>query len=195
MIVNISGKQGSGKSTLMRQLQKDLMRVGIRSAHHRFAEVMYEMHDACQEIALSYGLEFPKKHGRLLQVLGTEAFREAIDEDYWVKATRELCSQTLDLGVNVIVIDDCRFPNELTAFDGLCPVMNIRLEASESIRKARAEGWRDNSNHSSETALDGHLDSFDTIYFTANVSVEEISQEILYKIEEYFNIKGVKING
>jgi hypothetical protein len=43
------------------------------------------------------------------------------------------------------------------------------------VRKGRADGWRDNTNHPSETGLD-HIswDSYDFVFDTSKVSVKEI---------------------
>lgn len=51
----------------------------------------------------------------LLQLIGTELFRQQIDRDVWVHALIKRVTHQWALGYRMpIVITDCRFPNELT---------------------------------------------------------------------------------
>lgn len=124
------------------------------------------------------------KDGELLQWLGTEWGRskgENIWADIchnrilrWFNQTElKLTSQHLTMQVKkdylanadqitikgdsgktkklIAIIDDCRFENE---FDIMSDALRVRLQASEEVRKARAEVWRTNTQHPSETGLD-----------------------------------------
>lgn len=168
-VVLISGKMGSGKTTLSNNLVDRIERLsqeylGLRWGVEEvtFAGPIYEMHDYCRRVMENYG--FPSKHkikdGNLLQLLGTEWARKTVDENIWVKIAR---NRILDLkdhyeklkyGRLTIIVSDLRFRNEFDFFpDGL----KIRLEAPEDIRKARVSMWRDNTNHPSEIDLDEYV--------------------------------------
>jgi hypothetical protein len=51
----------------------------------------------------------------------------------------------------LVIIDDCRFPNEFEAFP---EALRVRLNADEKVRKLRTEAWRENTLHPSEVSLD-----------------------------------------
>jgi energy-coupling factor transporter ATP-binding protein EcfA2 len=150
-VILISGPQGSGKTTLAKALIGHL-ETSRPTYHVKFADPLYAMHEAMREAAERYDIPFARKEGELLQYLGTEWGRKK-DPNLWVKATlkRVELIKRLEHGSPLIVIDDCRFPNEIAAFPD---AFKIRLTASEDARRVRAEGWRSNTAHPSETALD-----------------------------------------
>lgn len=156
--VLLSGKQGSGKTTLANALIKEYTKFKGWHAHHlTFAGPLYEMHNFIWGYLDSRGIKNPhKKDGYLLQMLGTEWGRNRVSEDLWVdllkaeiklKASRAYASTHRLL----FVVSDCRFPNEL-----IPSAFHIRLECPEELRKTRAEMWRETTAHLSETALDNY---------------------------------------
>ena len=161
-IVLISGKQGSGKTTITNELMK---RWPARDL--KFADVIYEMHDACRDILISRGIEMVNevKDGHLLQFLGTEYGRKTFGEDVWVKIARN----TISASESNFIINDCRFENE---FDAFPEALRVRLQCESSIRKERAEMWRENTGHASEIDLDAYSGAglFDLYVDTDNVS-------------------------
>jgi energy-coupling factor transporter ATP-binding protein EcfA2 len=152
-IVMLSGKQGSGKTTLARALSNALLARGVSIAVTKFAEPLYAMHNAVRDVALSYGVPFAPKEGALLQWLGTEWGRQTKGEDVWINAARHQVAHLAALGAQVVLIDDMRFPNEFDAFGG--DALRVRLDAGRELRRARADGWREYDDHPSEVALDG----------------------------------------
>lgn len=159
-VVLISGKQGSGKTTLADGLQKEF---ADRFTVYRmkFAGPLYNMHDAIRGLlAKDLMDDLQGIDGPLLQVLGTEWARKTRGEDFWVRyAKRKVVAEMLfrvEVGLArqhcLFVFDDCRFPNELEAFGSRG--ITLRLEAPEEVRKTRAEKWRENTMHLSETSLD-----------------------------------------
>lgn len=164
LYVLISGKQGSGKTTTADALYVALRSAEIVTRRSRFASTIYEMHDAIRNIAIDLGIPMPKKDGKLLQLLGTEWGRNNYGDNVWVDALVSGIRRSF-IWPDVVLIDDCRFPNELTCV----PVdqrITVRLECDKAARRARADGWRDTDTHASETALDGHLDKFDYTFDT-----------------------------
>ncbi len=146
-VILISGKQGSGKTTLTKGLVEALSpRYTVRVL--KFADIIYQMHDAVCQIAQQYGISTLAKEGTLLQLLGTEWGRKTKGENIWADAAK---NKALAVNEDLIIIDDCRFPNE---FDTFPDAIKIRLDAPLEARKERADSWRENSEHISETALD-----------------------------------------
>lgn len=157
----LSGKQGSGKTTLAELLVAELHKEkNTRVFHLRFAEGIYRMHDFARSLLESRGLAHPpgkeSKDGDLLQYLGTEWGRNQYGQSVWVDFTLATIQRLTEIEGKLFdklyfVISDARFPNEFNAFSS---GLRVRLVASEACRKERAEMWRVNTNHLSETALD-----------------------------------------
>lgn len=180
-IISISGKQGSGKTTL----QNDLIRVlhsrkGTRCHVVNFADPLYKMHNYCLGVLKTLGIERDiVKDGPLLQLLGTEWGRKTVSENIWVDALHGQIKSILDREgrgneKNVFIIGDCRFPNE---FHALSDALRIRLECEREVRKARCSMWRENDQHPSEVGLDEYAEQgkFDLYFDTAIQAVPECS--------------------
>jgi DNA polymerase III delta prime subunit len=155
LIILISGKQGSGKTTTARALISSLYYSYLGEYFpiiKKFADPLYSLHDTIlKEMQKMTGEAQPVKDGALLQVLGTEWGRKSRGENIWVDILKHEI-QRLSPSV-AVVIDDCRFENEFDAFPN---ALRVRLEASEEKRKLRADSWRENISHPSETGLDAY---------------------------------------
>lgn len=162
VIVLLSGKQGSGKSTLARNLVEayNERKKNWEAFEFKFAGAIYDMHDQCLSFLRSYGIDAPKKDGKLLQLLGTDWGRMTYGPDIWVNVMKGIVAECeedrkrLGFATNLLlVISDCRFQNE---FDAFPDALRVRLQAGEEIRRGRAESWREATNHASEIDLDGY---------------------------------------
>lgn len=180
--VLISGKQGSGKTSLQHALNDAwFKRTGFDSCIVNFADILYEMHDAVLAVLHKY---WPKrdlvKDGPLLQLLGTEWGRGTVDIDIWVKCLKNRAIKMNELSPSehecLFIVGDCRFPNE---FDAFPEALTVRLEASTGVRKARCSMWRDRDDHPSETGLDGYKDKFDLLINTESRTVEDAVQIVM----------------
>ena len=175
-ILLISGKMGSGKTTLAERLGNYMHSVfnwGYK--HVKFASPIYEMHAMCRGVLKHYDIPVSEeKDGNLLQLLGTEWGRKHLGEDVWVQCAQNTCSQWFKKFEkrknNLIIIDDCRFENELAAFP---EAFKVRLECDRDIRKERATMWRENENHPSEIGLDNRESRFDLILNTDRLNINE----------------------
>lgn len=186
-ILILSGPQGSGKTTLQQRItEKWYERYHRGTTIVNFADPIRKMADACNFILKDYGWPDRKitKDGPLMQLLGTEWGRGTIDDEIWVKLLRMKIERAIQLGSYVdgktltehvdnslVIIGDCRFPNEFTAFP---EALRVRLCAPADVRKGRCEMWRDNVAHASEVALDGYdrEGMFDMYLDTANTTIE-----------------------
>lgn len=171
-MVLMSGKQGSGKSTL----QKVLIELAgdyygfTRAYCVNFADALYFLHDAILEImADEFGVaRQTPKDGLLLQLLGTDWGRKVYGPNIWVNILRnrvEKIVENLSDERTLIVVGDCRFKNEFDAFPESC---RVRVMAPEGVRKTRTNSWRDNTNHPSEIDLDDYeyMSRFDFVFNT-----------------------------
>jgi hypothetical protein len=193
IVILLSGKQGSGKSSIQKELSSVLKEcTGSFSYSLNFADILYEMHDAVLAILHQYiPARSIVKDGPLMQLLGSDWARQTIDYDIWVK-----CLKAKMLKIEneyrflhsspqlYFIIGDCRFENEFDAFpdDDFKRVYKIRLEAPEQIRKNRCSMWRENSTHISETNLDTYAENFKfDLYLDTN---ENSIQACLTSIKE-----------
>lgn len=159
----ISGKQGSGKTTLANELTNQLQERKYKVVRMKFADVLYELHDTIFGILKSYGITYDKvKHGPLLQYLGTDFGRKTFGENVWAGILRNRISGIESL-VDFCIVDDLRFKNEFETFP---EAFKIRLSAPEGVRKERCESWREDTNHPSEVDLDEWEMRFDSICLT-----------------------------
>lgn len=189
MIVLLSGKQGSGKSTIQRMLKLRWIHETRGDAHDiNFADVLYQMHDAVLEILHKHiPAREIAKDGPLLQLLGTEWGRNTIDKNVWVEIARRRAELSLKLSnpnfPALVIIGDCRFENEVDAFPD---ALSVRLEAPPEVRKKRCSAWRENDIHPSEIALDFYVKAgrFDMTIDTSWASPESCVNLIYNKLKE-----------
>ncbi len=187
-IVLLSGKQGSGKSTIQKLLMSKAPEFGFdMGIAANFADALYRLHDDVLD-TMENDYAIPRttdKDGVLLQLLGTEWGRTVYGEEIWVTILKNRLKMHLRTNQNIlVVIADCRFRNE---FDAFPEALRVRLDALSAIRKERTHSWRPNQQHPSEIDLDGYAkeDRFD-LYLntsgdgpTAERCVEEIFRELL----------------
>lgn len=156
-IIVFSGKQGAGKTTITKSVMERARQLGYDFVGTlKFADVLYELHDYILNKMETYtGVSRRVKDGNLLQLLGTEWGRKEFGPDVWsdilIKKINKL-DESPTITKRLIVIDDCRFENEFKAMH--TRALMVRLECPESIRRSRADSWRENTAHPSETGLD-----------------------------------------
>jgi hypothetical protein len=185
-IILLSGKQGSGKTTL----QQDLIRVlharpGVRCHVVNFADPLYEMHNFCIGKLATLGIKRDiVKDGPLLQLLGTEWGRKTVDENIWVKTLKgqvDRITKMMGFDRNIFLVGDCRFKNE---FYGFPEALRVRLECDRETRKARCSMWRENDTHPSEVDLDDCVDEFDLVFDTSKDTTSHMSHMIAAQIDK-----------
>ena len=127
---------------------------GLKILVNTFADVMTKNHmldsllNAIDQIKVTDENYFENKNGvtrALLQIYGTEIFRDRVDIDYWAK---QVLNRSIKSKADAIVITDARFPNEINVFGDVdmdqIKVINIRVNRDTGVV----------DEHESETALD-----------------------------------------
>lgn len=172
-VILISGKMGSGKSTLSEMLGAAAKNSNMVPVHLKFAAPLYEIHDdVLNKMERFTGKKRLKKDRLLLQLLGTEWGRATFGVDIWAEilhntiATKESQRNPFTAPF-LFIVDDCRFENE---FDAFPEALRVRLECPPEVRKTRAESWSPGS-HPSEKGLDKYSmeDRFDSEFHTDDV--------------------------
>lgn len=153
LVVGLLGYKQSGKSTAARCLVNK----------HRFVEVSWAWalknvigkqlfglsdiqingDDPVREAVIP---EWGRSPREILQVVGTELFRDNFDPDFWVKLGSRQIEHHLRNGHNVVV-SDCRFPNEIKC---------IKKEFDGTTVRIVRDGQTREDVHASETALDNY---------------------------------------
>lgn len=81
----------------------------------------------------------------ILQLYGTDIFRKRVDDNFWVNKMKE---RVLDSKDDIILITDCRFPNEIEGmYDNNYETITIRIQRNINTQERIAL-------HASETSLD-----------------------------------------
>jgi hypothetical protein len=183
-VILISGKMGSGKTTLQKALAVHfLSQPNTGAGLINFADVLYEMHDAVLGVLHKYMDKRPiVKDGPLLQLLGTEWGRKTLGENCWVEILQARVNH-LKLQVPVdrnyyLIVGDCRFENEFNAFPD---ALRVRLYCPEDTRRERCSMWRPNDAHPSETGLDDFYlkDKFDLVINTQVLNAERTVDRVV----------------
>jgi hypothetical protein len=199
MNIALVAKRGSGKTTISNALvQQGYQRLSWADPVRELAAMAYdprftgtpEEYSAAK--ASEYQVTSTDKAGfvftefitgtTLLQRIGTDAMRDGLDQDFWVKAAlgrmeraeREAQGEPIHW-----VNDDTRFPNELEALRERGFVI-VGLHVPDVIRHARLvsrDGFYDASaeNHASETSVS--LDDCDIVVDTSQ-TVDDVIQRL-----------------
>lgn len=181
-IVGIAGRKQHGKTTCARALPADYQVLS-------FAEPIRDMLRALgvPERSLSRDKEVPvpdilcgKTARWAMQSLGTEWGRDAIGQDIWTEAWgRKVWAQMVANPDARIVVDDVRFPNEVTKIQAMGGVV-IRVTRPGGGRPPRRYWWQfwRKPDHPSERHIDtlavdatventGDLDEFRAAFLRA----------------------------
>ena len=190
IVLMISGKQGSGKTTLAKSV--GLWALNCRQDFFvyplKFADPLYEMHHSIKEIMRSVGEPIEGTDGTLLQMLGDwgRARRQTLFVDILRRRVEQIVERSIVDNTNrLILIDNARFENEIDCVKNSLDtrVIRVRLEASEHVRQVRAEKWRPAVGHKSEVGLDNYS-FFDKIIFTDSLSAHDTTEATTKLIEE-----------
>jgi molybdopterin-guanine dinucleotide biosynthesis protein len=146
VVIVISGKAESGKTTAAKQLKEGLEYYGYRVAKLAYGD--YVKFTAKQ--VYGWNGEKDERGRQLLQHWGTDVVRKK-RPGFWVDRVVELCELIQD-EFDFAIIDDARFPNEIECFRGKLSMITIRVERPDHENALTPE----QREHPSETALDDY---------------------------------------
>ena len=166
MIISLSGKKQSGKSSVAKYLVEKygfievswanpLKEIIGRQLFGLTTEQLYGTTADREKIDQYWNLS-PRE---ILQKVGTDLFRIHFMDDFWVRIGVEKIKNEVASGHNV-VISDTRFPNELKAIENL---------GGKTIRMKRPD-YISGDYHLSETALDDASFEYDISAISGQLS-------------------------
>jgi len=176
------GLQGSGKSTLASLLVAQYgyikhswaapVREIFSMAYEEIRPENYlEIKGKLYEVSNVDGTKSMLTGGELLQKIGTEALRDQVDQDFWIKAGVKRIWR------NQVCNDDTRFINEAQALRSRGWVI-VRVTAPADIRKQRIKGAYRNEGHISEVEQSKIAEDY-TIVNDNATTIEAIMGELL----------------
>lgn len=182
IVVIVSGKQGSGKSSLCYELSQ---RLGLNGIVIKFAEPLYRAHYAVLNTLAEYRVPVDPnaKNGYLLQELGRWG-RDRIAKDVWATCTANAVNEMPSS--MIALVEDTRFENEFDIMTKFPHHITIRLDAPESIRQTRTNSWRENTMDISETNLDEYArrNKFQFYFDTNSMPTSAIADRIMERIDQ-----------
>lgn len=163
-MVLISGDSGAGKSTFADCLEERLSHL-YRGEVRRFAFA-----DELKSIA-KYDFDWDgqkdERGRRLLQMLGS-AGRE-YNEHFWRDKLAKKVVRLLFLNDGVVIVDDCRYENELSCLDNISNIHVIKVRILRQDNPNHLKGRA--ADHSSEHGLDCvPFNSFDFVIENTSLS-------------------------
>ena len=169
MIIGLSGKLESGKSTLAKEIQKHHSEGGVLIT--AFARPLKDMCNSyfgfshndlyTTEGKIKYNEFWGMTPREFMQRLG-QGLRDAIGKDVWVKLLKNSILEKKDI-YKIIIVDDCRYPEELQMIRDLGGI-TIRIIRPDHV--AVSNGIK---NHPSEQDIPDEM--FD--YEFANIGTPE----------------------
>ena len=145
-IILISGKAEAGKTTAANIIKYYLCGIGKRAAIVPYGQYVKDT------AKMIFGWDGQKdENGRqLLQWWGTDVVRKK-NENFWVNTVMRF-ADVLDGEIDYLIIDDCRFHNEVELWKHECDYLTLRIERPGHDNALNDEQRK----HPSETALDDY---------------------------------------
>lgn len=193
-----SGKAQSGKDYVSNKLKESLESKGFKVKKLAFADLLKDYLSTLLNISVEE-LERMKLEEKpftanglsirqLMQRMGTELFREKIDDMYWVRQTGKIIGTT---DYDYYIISDRRFPNEFNVINYACENDKRNTYSIVTVRMLNNDVI-ESSNHISENLLDS-VDSDITIDNT-NHSYIFNEKDFLKRGQEYaFDLRWVNV--
>jgi hypothetical protein len=168
-VLVISGKLRSGKSTLAKRIEdKSIAGGGKVYKRRNLADALKEdVADFC-EVTVDFINDNKTMFRPVLQWYGTEFRRKHNGEDYWITRLLDSLVEAEIGGTEYIIVDDCRFPNEVEAMrkyaqesGGKFHAVRLVVSPETQIKRTEEAGEEVTEaafTHASETALDTYTD-------------------------------------
>jgi energy-coupling factor transporter ATP-binding protein EcfA2 len=214
LMIGVAGRQGVGKSTLAKALQLVLSERGYKTAVCPLAETIKDilanvenynpkelrriyssLNTAYQGKALGSLINqvvelytrFPsvpgQKNRKFLQHVGTELGRNVLGNDVWVNAC---ISRAKEKQLDVALVDDCRFPNEVEKMDFII-LLDHMLNYDEWLQVCDDKGYSTSDNHVSESF---DLSTYAHYTMKPYTSHQEAIQRVLYYVHSTSTVQS-----
>lgn len=171
MIIALSGKMGSGKTTTY-DLLKD--RLGAKLVLCKFAQPLY---DAQNYLYKEFGFGHPEtKDRKLLQWLGTDWARSK-DDQVFVKIWKQKAQAFSNSGF-VVVCDDCRFLNEAEA---------VRSIGGKIVKINKKHGNSAESESGTNHASEMEIDQIKGDYIFDNDTIDNLRRDVTHLVIDLFS--------
>jgi phosphomevalonate kinase len=194
LIIAVSGKLGSGKDYIMQHvlplyLAEDLNIIQMAFADHLKVDVAVK-HNI--DISSLLSGRKSKENRRLLQYNG-QIYRENYEQDVWVKVLENwIClRQSRGEKIDVVLITDCRYPNEVAWVQGNNGLF-IKIIAVERVKTAlnyesagNTDTYNAIANHQSETALDDY--DTENVLYNDPSDTDTVNTQLVTIINRYLN--------
>ena len=145
-IILISGKAEAGKTTAANIIKCYLCGIGKRAAIVPYGQYVKDT----AKMIFGWNGQKDENGRQLLQWWGTDVVRKK-SENFWVNTVMRLAA-VLDGEIDYLIIDDCRFPNEVELWKDEYGYLTLRIE-----RPGHENALNDEQRkHPSETALDDY---------------------------------------
>lgn len=172
MILALTGKMGSGKSTVVKTLSvmpsEEIVLV-------KFAQPLYDMQDSIYEI-IEDVYQRPSnfvKDRKLLQLLGTEWGRNTISDTLWVDIWKREVRYIIENHPQYLVVcDDLRFDNEAEVVKELGGKI-IQINTDDPTRSNRVDTSQ--ASHKSEQGIDKKYVDYTLVN---NGTLEELQRSV-----------------
>lgn len=177
-LIGLMGKIGSGKTTVAQILVNNYGFVKVS-----FADALKQMLVNAKIITYDEAFVNKTPYAReMLQKIGTDLIRNQIDKDFWVKQTAILIDKLRKKGIDKIVIDDVRFPNE----------HQFVINQDGIIVKVVDPNGNGLDNHESESYVDSLPHNF-LISNDKNKGIPYLERQIhdLLKLAKIFSVKEI----
>ena len=120
----------------------------------------------------------------LLQLYGTQIFRNRVDDDFWVKGTKK---RIIEHDADIILITDVRFPNEVDFISNCDEYETYSVRIRRELDRSGQE-----HEHISETALDDYEEF--SYLIDNNAGLEELKKSAFGLVDDIEKIEDLAIN-
>lgn len=152
IVIGVSGKAGAGKDTICNFLMEHhgFSKIALADPIKRLVKDVFVLTD--EQTHDRVLREKPLKDWpgwtvrKLLQIIGTEMFRNTIDQDIWVKSLCKRIKSSYDL---LWVVPDVRFPNEQATMKKMFKNRYISIRVERPGKDGNTDGGV--KNHQSES--------------------------------------------
>lgn len=119
LIIGVSGKAKAGKDTFVEILRDKIV---LFDNKRQVNIQVIPFAKRLKELAVQKFPEFKKNIDakddigrKLLQFLGTDFYRETVDENFWIKEMKK----QINMYTDILLIPDCRFENEIDMLNNM----------------------------------------------------------------------------